>query len=113
MVSESSVRAGTISVCSSLPIRVTESGGHRLQLQKQVNEVTGSEKGNSWHWKQQGMVGTDQLQAAVDSWSSLPGSILFFLENSETCIFPGNLHLSSLWLMESFSDTVSESTANP
>ena len=107
------MRAGTISVCSSLPIRVTESGGHRLQLQKQVNEVTGSEKGNSWHWKQQGMVGTDQLQAAVGSWSSLPGSILFFLEKSETCIFPGNLHLSSLWLMESFPDTVSESTADP
>ena len=58
------------------------------------------------------MVGTDQLQAAVGNWSSLPGSLLFFLEKSETCIFPGNLHLSSLWLMESFSNTVLESTAN-
>ena len=44
MVSESPVRAGTMSVCSSLYIRVTGSSGHRLQLQKQVNEVTGSKK---------------------------------------------------------------------
>ena len=55
MVSESPVMAGTMSVCSSLCIRVTGSSGHRLQLQKQVNEVTGSEKvtvgtGSSREW---------------------------------------------------------------
>ena len=72
---------------------VTVYQGHRVQW-AQTSAAKTSEwsywvrKSNSWHWKQQGMVGTDQLQAAVGNWSSLPGSILFFLEKSRDLHFP-------------------------